>query len=44
VGDQVILEDIIVRFFDYAKQNGYLKILIWQLWEKMSMGGALVVL
>ena len=28
VGDQVILKDIVIRFFDYAEQNGYLKILI----------------
>ena len=34
-------KDIVIMFFDYAEQNGYLKILIRWLWEKMSVGGGL---
>ena len=37
-GDQFILKDIVSRYFDYAEQNGYLKILIRSLWGKMSVG------
>ena len=32
---------IVIMIFDYAEQNGYLKILIRWLWEKMSVGGGL---
>ena len=34
-------KDIIIMVFDYAEQNGYLKILIRWLWEKNSVGGGL---
>ena len=32
------------HIFHHAKQNGYPKILIGQLWEKISVGGGLVAL
>ena len=37
-GDQVILKDVVVRSFDYAEQNGYLKIYIYRLWRKKGRG------
>jgi len=35
------LKDIIIRFFDYAEQNGYLKILSGDFGKKMSVGGGM---
>ena len=34
-------KDIVNMVFDYVEQNGYLKIWIRWIWEKMSMGGGL---
>ena len=39
--DLVVPKDIVVRFFDYVEQNGYLKIFIRWLWGKMIMVGGL---
>ena len=39
-GDQVAPKDKVISFFDYAEQNGYLKILIRWLWEKWAWEGA----
>ena len=38
VGMQVIPKHIVIMFFDYVEQNGYLKILIHRLWEKNERG------
>ena len=40
VRDQIILQDIVIRSFDYAKKNGNLKILIRRLWNKKGVAGA----
>ena len=40
-GDWVVLKDSIIKYLDYAEQNGYLKILIQWLREKKSVGGGL---
>ena len=41
MGAQIGLKDIVIRFVDYVKQNGQLKILIWRLLKKISVEGGL---
>jgi hypothetical protein len=36
----VILKALIPRTFNYAKENGYLKILIGRVWKIMGLWGA----
>ena len=44
VGGQIILKDIVLRSFDHAEENGYLKPLIGQILGKKEVGGGLAVL
>jgi hypothetical protein len=39
----IITKGIVMGTFQYAEQNGYLKILIGQFWERKGMGGGQVV-
>ena len=38
MGSQVILKDIVIRFFDYTEQNVFVKAAIGELWGEMSVG------
>ena len=44
MGGLDICKGIVIRPINYAEQNGYLKILIGQFWEKGVVGGGLVAL
>ena len=45
MGDLALLNNIVVGFFDYAEQNGCIKMAKWRwFWEKLRVEGGLVAL